>query len=410
MFKNFWYAVEFSHDVVAGKPKKVKILGQQLVLYRKTSDNSVVAMSDLCVHRGAALSGGEIKGDCIVCPYHGWEYEPERRRAEDPGAPRQGHPAQGAHRLLPGAGEVHVRLGLPRRPARGGAPADPGLVRHRRHRELPRRHGRVPLEVQLRADPRERRRRRPHAVRARRRLRQPGEARGRPSSRSRAPTWHCKVSVVLNPPNSKGIWGMLNPNKPRTCRSVRRSRCPTTWWLPNLLLLDVGTPMGQLKIFDVNIPIDEETTLVKFVALRTFFKGKWADRDARRRVFKVLYEDQAVVDDGPPRAAAVRPLRRAARQERLQRRALPPPSPGAHREGWGVEGNTIVGEGPARVEAAGHPVADPQGGARARERVELQGGPQPGDPLRQRGPHRARRRTAHRQPVQPGLDHRGDKA
>ncbi len=103
MFKNFWYGVEFSADVQVGKPKKVKVLGQQLVLYRKPSDNSVVAMSDLCVHRGAALSGGTVKGDCIVCPYHGWEYNAERRGAEDPRAPRQGHPAQGADRRLPGA-------------------------------------------------------------------------------------------------------------------------------------------------------------------------------------------------------------------------------------------------------------------------------------------------------------------
>ena len=108
--------------------------------------------------------------------------------------------------------------------------------------------------------------------------------------------------------------------------------------------------MGQLKIFDVNIPIDEETTLVKFVALRTFFKGKWADRDARRRVFKVLYEDQAVVDTVRPELLpfdlsdelhvksdynAV--LYRRRRQELIE-------------AGWGVEGNTIVGEGPARVE------------------------------------------------------------
>ena len=34
-------------------------------------------MSDLCIHRGGALSDGEIKGDCIMCPYHGWEYNAE---------------------------------------------------------------------------------------------------------------------------------------------------------------------------------------------------------------------------------------------------------------------------------------------------------------------------------------------
>ena len=39
--------------------------------------------------------------------------------------------------------------------------------------------------------------------------------------------WHCKVSVVLNPPNSKGIWGDAQPQQdqgPR--RSARRSRSP----------------------------------------------------------------------------------------------------------------------------------------------------------------------------------------
>ncbi len=148
-----------------------------------------------------------------------------------------------------------------------------------------------------------------------------------------------------------GHLGVINPSKTRTCRSARRSRCRRPGGCPNLLLLDVGTPMGQLKIFDVNIPIDEETTLVKFVALRTFFKGKWADRDARRRVFKVLYEDHGRRRHGASGAAALRPVRRAAREERLQRRALPPAPPRAHRDGLDrVEGNTIVGEGPARVE------------------------------------------------------------
>ena len=224
MFKNFWYAVEFSADVKPGKPKKVKVLGQQLVLYRKTSDNSVVAMSDLCVHRGAALSGGDDQGRLHRLSVPRLGVQAERRGAEDPGAPGQGHPAQGAHRLLPGAGEVHVRLGLHGRPARGGAAADPRLVRHRRHRDLPRRHRRVPLEVQLRADPRERRRRRAHAVRARRRLRQPGEA-GGAGLRDRELAVALQGVGGAQPAELQGHLGHAQPQQDQgPARSARRSR------------------------------------------------------------------------------------------------------------------------------------------------------------------------------------------
>ena len=32
-------------------------------------------MKDVCVHRGTALSLGRLKDDCIVCPYHAWQYD-----------------------------------------------------------------------------------------------------------------------------------------------------------------------------------------------------------------------------------------------------------------------------------------------------------------------------------------------
>ena len=87
MLKNFWYAVEFA-DRVTVKPMRVTVLGQHLALYR-TPDGSPVALSDLCVHRGAALSGGRVKGNCIVCRYHGWEYAPggESRKSGESARP-----------------------------------------------------------------------------------------------------------------------------------------------------------------------------------------------------------------------------------------------------------------------------------------------------------------------------------
>lgn len=72
MLKNFWYACEFS-ERITHQPLRMTTLGQRLVFYRK-HDGSVVCLSDLCVRRGGALSGGHLDGDCIVCPYHGWRY------------------------------------------------------------------------------------------------------------------------------------------------------------------------------------------------------------------------------------------------------------------------------------------------------------------------------------------------
>jgi len=49
------------------------------------------AMSDLCVHRGTALSLGWVQGDELVCAYHGWRYGADGRcvaipQKEDPAA------------------------------------------------------------------------------------------------------------------------------------------------------------------------------------------------------------------------------------------------------------------------------------------------------------------------------------
>ena len=50
------------------------LLDVPLVLWRDDA-GSVVAMHDLCIHRGTALSLGWVEGNCIVCPYHGWQYD-----------------------------------------------------------------------------------------------------------------------------------------------------------------------------------------------------------------------------------------------------------------------------------------------------------------------------------------------
>ena len=46
----------------------------QAVVVWRDSIGQVHAKKDLCVHIGTALSSGWVKNDCLVCPYHSWEY------------------------------------------------------------------------------------------------------------------------------------------------------------------------------------------------------------------------------------------------------------------------------------------------------------------------------------------------
>ena len=80
MYINFWYPILRSEDLGPGKPEKVKVLGCNLVAFRDDEGKAHV-LSDTCTHRGASLGGGwslagkpRIVNNCIVCPYHGWEF------------------------------------------------------------------------------------------------------------------------------------------------------------------------------------------------------------------------------------------------------------------------------------------------------------------------------------------------
>jgi phenylpropionate dioxygenase-like ring-hydroxylating dioxygenase large terminal subunit len=82
-----WHPVAFAADL-ADQPVHADLLGEPLVLWRGP-DGSPRVMSDLCVHRGTALSLGRVSGDELVCAYHGWRYRADGRcvaipQLEDP--------------------------------------------------------------------------------------------------------------------------------------------------------------------------------------------------------------------------------------------------------------------------------------------------------------------------------------
>jgi len=55
--------------------KGTRIFGNRNLALYTGKKNQMVAVTDICPHRGAKLSTGTRVGGCIVCPYHGWMFD-----------------------------------------------------------------------------------------------------------------------------------------------------------------------------------------------------------------------------------------------------------------------------------------------------------------------------------------------
>lgn len=74
MIPNQWYAILPSKAVKTNQIVGVKRLNLELALFRNEK-GEIGCVVDQCTHRGAALSKGKVKGDCIQCPFHGLEFD-----------------------------------------------------------------------------------------------------------------------------------------------------------------------------------------------------------------------------------------------------------------------------------------------------------------------------------------------
>jgi len=68
-----WQPVARTEDLEEG-PQRTVLLGEALAVFL-TESGAPAVVSDRCAHRGASLSMGEVVGEGIQCPYHGWEWD-----------------------------------------------------------------------------------------------------------------------------------------------------------------------------------------------------------------------------------------------------------------------------------------------------------------------------------------------
>lgn len=74
-----WFQVAWSQELSVGDVKPLTYFGRDLVIYR-TEDGQAHIMDAYCEHLGAHLGyGGSVKGDRLVCPFHGWEWNTDGR-------------------------------------------------------------------------------------------------------------------------------------------------------------------------------------------------------------------------------------------------------------------------------------------------------------------------------------------
>ncbi|MBW8732877.1 MAG: aromatic ring-hydroxylating dioxygenase subunit alpha [Asticcacaulis sp.] len=78
--KDCWWFAALSPDLKPGALQRYVILGEPVLLGRDL-DGKVYGIRDICPHRAAPLSAGQMVRDpkggaCIVqCPYHGWTFD-----------------------------------------------------------------------------------------------------------------------------------------------------------------------------------------------------------------------------------------------------------------------------------------------------------------------------------------------
>ena len=105
--RRFWQPICFS-DELRDLPRVVKILGEELVVFRDQS--GAVGLLELhCPHRGASLEFGLIDAKGIRCCYHGWLFAPDGTILETPGEPAE---STLKDRLYHGAYPTHEDHGI----------------------------------------------------------------------------------------------------------------------------------------------------------------------------------------------------------------------------------------------------------------------------------------------------------
>lgn len=82
-FPNGWFNLCNSANVKKGKVIEAEAFGEKLAVFR--GENGEVSVVDIfCPHLNANLAEGHVKGNKLICAFHGWEFEQDGKCSNIP--------------------------------------------------------------------------------------------------------------------------------------------------------------------------------------------------------------------------------------------------------------------------------------------------------------------------------------
>ncbi len=296
MLINLWYVAEWS-EAVKDKPVRAKLLGQNFVLFRDRA-GKVNCLSDVCLHRGGALSGGKVHDDCVACPYHGWRYNaagevtliPTRGECGDiPKRARiDAYPTEERYGMIwvfLGDLPESERYPIPPLPEYG----DSGWRSISADYTWKASAARV---VENGIDM-------AHASFVHPMFGHPSSADQNFIEKEERHEWWATHTCVMHPPKFKD--GVIR-------RFVRKDKQPTrvhpSYYLPGYVVrlqVDVQPKWGwTIVMFDANTPVDEFTTKTFAIQLRTFFRYPMFDKGSKKRFMEIILQDAEIIENASP--------------------------------------------------------------------------------------------------------------
>jgi 5,5'-dehydrodivanillate O-demethylase len=86
LLRRYWHPVAIRAEMDARWTKRVRLLGEDLVLFRDRSGR-LGLIGEACPHRRASLAYGIPTAEGIRCPYHGWQFDGTGACTEQPNEP-----------------------------------------------------------------------------------------------------------------------------------------------------------------------------------------------------------------------------------------------------------------------------------------------------------------------------------